>query len=231
MQVKLADKDVALLVMGYLQDRGWLSAMTAMEEESGFQMEDYGKELNFLRKLVLRGEWKNAEEFIRPLQSSVKEDYARVLFAVRKQQFLELLDDAESRPELPELVKVLKGLEELCSRSEFKELCFFLTLSDLREHGDYRSWTVSRGRYDTFQSMLKDLHPLYGSLPDPNSTRLHSGRRLQLLLERAVLHQASQVAGRNGEKLLDALAATGVTSIPLPVLHDVSPADFEADTM
>eukprot|EP00960_Hanusia_phi_P064401 765784-Hanusia_phi.AAC.2 len=228
MQVKLADQEVALLVMGYLEDKGWLSAMTAMEEESGFQMEDFGKELNFLRKLILRGEWKNAEDFIKPLQSSVKEDYARVLFAVRKQQFLELLDDVESRPELPELVKVLKALEELCSRSEFKELCFFLTLSDIREHGDYRSWTVSRGRYETFQSMLKVLHPLYGSLPDSDKTKLSSGKRLQLLLERAVLHQASQLSGRNGEKLLDALAVSGATSIALPVLQDVVPADFEA---
>ena len=40
----------------------------------------------------------------------------QVLFSLRKQQFLELLEKTEDRPELPKLVQVLKGLEGLCTQ-------------------------------------------------------------------------------------------------------------------
>ena len=37
---------------------------------AGLVTDDLGKELGFLRKLVLKGSWESAETFLRPLQVS-----------------------------------------------------------------------------------------------------------------------------------------------------------------
>jgi hypothetical protein len=231
-EVQFDERDVVVLVMEYLKSREHITSMVALEEETGHQAEDLGKELGFLRKLVLTGDWDAALSFLKPLQTSAPDDHRRVMFAVKRQQFLEKLESKDARPELPELVQVLKGIEQLCSGVEFKELCFFLTLSDIREHGEYRTWTVAKGRYSAFQSMLTVLHPLYGAAPERSkgtgSTETKS--RLVQLLERAVLQQAGSVTRRNGESALaTAGLETGSHTITLPLLRDVTAHDISAD--
>ena len=232
-EVQLSERDVVLLVMEYLKSREHITSMVALEEETGHQMEDLGKELAFLRKLVLTGDWDAALSFLTPLQTSAPNDYKRVIFTVKKQQFLEKLESKDARPELPDLVQVLKGIEPLCSGAEFKELCFFLTLSDIREHGDYRAWTAAKGRYAAFQSMLSVLHPLYrAAAPDVRDAGKPEGTsRLMLLLERAVLHQARTVTERNGQSALASVGLDGegqTHTITLPLLHDVTAHDISA---
>jgi hypothetical protein len=232
-EVQLDDRDVVVLIMDYLKSRELITSMVALEEETGRQSEDLGKELGFLRKLVLAGDWEAALSFVKPLQTSAPSDHTRVVFAVKKQQFLELLESKDSRPELPELVNVLKGIESLCSGAEFKELCFFLTLSDIREHGDFRSWTATRGRYATFQAMLTVLHPLYGAASTDSKaagTREDKSRLVQLL-ERAVLQQALTVKQRNGEPALNAEGLDEVHTIALPLMHDVTAGDISGEKM
>jgi len=231
-EVALDERDVVRLVMDYLKSCEHITSMVALEEETGYQSEDLGKELGFLRKLVLTGDWEAALSFLKPLQTSAPGDHKRVVFAVKKQQFLEKLESKDARPELPELVQVLKGIESLCSGAEFKELCFFLTLSDIREHGDYRTWTAAKGRYAAFQAMLTVLHPLYGAAaPERKAAGAAEDKsRLVLLLERAVLQQAYTVTERNGDNALAAAGLEGGThTIKLPLLddvtaHDISPA-------
>ena len=230
-EVQFDERDVVLLVMEYLKSREHITAMVALEEETGHQSEDLGKELGFLRKLVLTGDWDAALSFLKPLQTSSPADHTRVVFAVKKQQFLEKLESKDARPELPELVQVLKGVESLCSAAEFKELCFFLTLSDIREHGDYRTWTVAKGRYAAFQAMLTVLHPLYGAAPDRKFSK-DAKSRLLLLLERAVLQQARTVTERNGQSALAKVGLDGEEgphTIALPLLHDVTARDISVD--
>jgi len=233
LEVQFEERDVVLLVMEYLKSREHITSMVALEEETGHQTEDLGKELGFLRRLVLTGDWDAALSFLTPLQTSAPDDYRRVVFAVKKQQFLEKLECKDARPELPDLVQFLKGIEPLCSGAEFKELCFFLTLSDIREHGDYRAWTAAKGRYAAFQSMLTVLHPLYrAAAPDRKEAgKTEAKSRLVLLLERAVLQQARTVTERNGQPALASvgLDGEGAHTITLPLLHDVTAHDISAD--
>eukprot|EP00802_Teleaulax_amphioxeia_P007180 Tamp_07186.p1 GENE.Tamp_07186~~Tamp_07186.p1 ORF type:complete len:795 (+),score=198.64 Tamp_07186:32-2386(+) len=232
LEVQFEERDVVLLILEYLKSRQHITSMVALEEETGLQGDDLGKELAFLRKLVLTGDWDAALSFLKPLEASTPGDHARVVFAVKKQQFLEKLESKDARPELPELVQVLKGIEALCSAAEFKELCFFLTLSDIREHGDYRTWTVAKGRYAAFQAMLTVLHPLYGSWSTDQAACKDAKLRLLVLLERAVLQQARTVTERSGQT---ALASAGLESddgahvVALPLLHDVTARDISAD--
>lgn len=45
-------------------------ALTRRRWGAGLVTDDLGKELGFLRKLVLKGSWESAETFLRPLQVS-----------------------------------------------------------------------------------------------------------------------------------------------------------------
>lgn len=40
--------------------------MLALEEETGLNLFRYGKEISFLRALILEGQWNDVENFLKP---------------------------------------------------------------------------------------------------------------------------------------------------------------------
>jgi len=81
----------------FLKQRKMYEAMRAVEVEGKVSLDKYGQELMFLRSMVMDGQWDDVESFLQPLRSIAHSqpqagfDYERVLFEVRKQNFLELL--------------------------------------------------------------------------------------------------------------------------------------------
>ena len=69
-----------------------MKTMIAMEEETNVSLYRYGKEIAFLRQLILEGQWENVENFLKPAQIRSKIDFNTVLFEIRKQKYLELLE-------------------------------------------------------------------------------------------------------------------------------------------
>ena len=67
-----------------------------------------------------------------PLSSRPEFDINAVLFELRKQKFLELLDSRSLAPAVAELVDNLKELEAQCSREEFNSLCYCLTVDKVQ---------------------------------------------------------------------------------------------------
>jgi hypothetical protein len=55
-------------------------------------MNDYNREISFLRQLILDGHWNDAEEFIKPLKEHPKFEYSNCIFEIRKQKFLEMVE-------------------------------------------------------------------------------------------------------------------------------------------
>ena len=113
------------------------------------------QDLLFLRNLVLDGRWEDAQAFVKPFAAKPAAaeagfDVGKVMFALRRQKFLELLGGGEARPEVMELVDGLKQLEPHCSKEEFNNLCYCLTLTTLT--GELarglvpRAWDGSRWR-------------------------------------------------------------------------------------
>jgi hypothetical protein len=45
-----------------------------------------------LRQLILEGQWEDAENFLKPAQGRTGFDYNSLLFYIRKQKYLELLE-------------------------------------------------------------------------------------------------------------------------------------------
>eukprot|EP00282_Hemiselmis_andersenii_P034922 CAMPEP_0169458598 /NCGR_PEP_ID=MMETSP1042-20121227/17519_1 /TAXON_ID=464988 /ORGANISM="Hemiselmis andersenii, Strain CCMP1180" /LENGTH=189 /DNA_ID=CAMNT_0009570993 /DNA_START=65 /DNA_END=631 /DNA_ORIENTATION=- len=187
----LDDGDVLILIMDYLKRKQLMGTMCTLEEEAGIQSQEEIEELKTLKDLVLKGKWEEAESFLQVVEPAAKEQHNQALFVLRKQMFMELLDEGEKRPELGELVQVLKGLEELCDKAEFKELCFFLTLTDIRQQPELKHWTATGGRYTAYDAMSGILTPLFSSSAGASAARLPEGpNRLEEVLSRGVWHQA-----------------------------------------
>eukprot|EP00284_Hemiselmis_tepida_P007896 CAMPEP_0174916706 /NCGR_PEP_ID=MMETSP1355-20121228/1990_1 /TAXON_ID=464990 /ORGANISM="Hemiselmis tepida, Strain CCMP443" /LENGTH=217 /DNA_ID=CAMNT_0016161735 /DNA_START=15 /DNA_END=664 /DNA_ORIENTATION=- len=193
------DGDVLILIMDYLKRKQLMSTMCTLEEETGVQAQEEIEELKTLKELVLKGKWEEAESFLQMVEPTAKQQYDQALFVLRKQMFMELLDEGDKRPELGELVQVLKGLEELCDKAEFKELCFFLTLTDIRQQPEFKHWTATGGRYAAYDSMSGILTPLFSSPGAAPAARRPEGPcRLEVVLSRGVRHQADSIGAPHG---------------------------------
>jgi hypothetical protein len=57
------------------------------------------------------------------------------------ERYLELID---CKPDVEVLIKILKEIESLVASSVYKNLCFFLTLKNIKEHPDYSDWSVEK---------------------------------------------------------------------------------------
>ena len=151
--------------------------MLALEEESKQQLYEHGKEISFFRHLILDGQWEDAENFLRPLKMRVNFQYDSVIFELRKQKFLELLENQV--PDSTYLVSALKEIESMCSKETFHSLCYCLTLSKLNDHPDYQDWTVQKGRLECFEKAKAHLDLIYAQSTDGKKTQ--SGRLRKLI--------------------------------------------------
>jgi len=71
-------------------------ALVSLEEESGVYLFNYNREIMFFRQLILEGQWKDAEEFLMPLKEHSKFEYNTSIFHIRKQKFLEHVEQEVS---------------------------------------------------------------------------------------------------------------------------------------
>ena len=51
----------------YLKQNSLIQTMRSLEVESGMILDEYGRELQFLRSLLLDGQWKDIELFMEPI--------------------------------------------------------------------------------------------------------------------------------------------------------------------
>lgn len=87
------------------------------------------------------------------------------MLELKKQQYFELIN---SKPDVEVLIQLLKSIEQLTSPETYKNLCYFLTLSSIREHPDYVDWSIEKvqhqiiqeGRLDCFDRIATNLKTL-----------------------------------------------------------------------
>lgn len=170
----------------------YFSSMYELERESGVKLRSYGKEIDFFYEIVMEGRFEDVETFISPLLSRNQSIYNKVAYAVRKQEFLEKLENSND-PQLDELVKLLKDIEKVASSTEFNSLCSVLSLNKLTDHQDFASWTMISGRRSCFQESVKSLSEVYpiskletnevlcetGNMRSPKTGNLEVGRYFQ----------------------------------------------------
>lgn len=73
----------------------------------------------------------------------------------------------------------MADLQHVCSPSQFSSLRLFLTLDRLDEHPDYSNWSVSEGRWKTYNLIISLLGDI---IPQEPPTILDSAKALETLL-------------------------------------------------
>lgn len=66
-RLQISQKDVLLVIMDYLRDHNLLSSLYQLEKESQLSLFKYSSEVQFLRSLVLEGQWQDAEGFVKTI--------------------------------------------------------------------------------------------------------------------------------------------------------------------
>ena len=157
-------EDSLKIVLDFLKTQEYYKALIALEQESGTRLHSYGKEIDFLYDLLMEGRFDDAEKFISPLRSRSEFNYTRVLFEIRKERFLEALENSDS-PNLQDLVTDLKEIESLSNKEEFNNLCYCLSLNKITDHPDYTNWDIWRGRQSCFDHCLNFFSLIFPITP------------------------------------------------------------------
>ncbi|SPR00055.1 CTLH domain-containing protein [Plasmodiophora brassicae] len=224
MQLHIRHDEIILLILDYLKRHGCPEAMRCLERESMLTLETYGREVDFLRQLVLDGQWDDAHRFIEPLRDRANFDHRLVTFELRRQRFLELVDSQDLSSAVVELVEHLKALEDSCSKSEFNALCYCLTVGRLRDHPDYRFWSVHSARQQCFERIRTQFDAIY---PQSHVERQRADsmqpNRLVTALKHSILYQLSLAASKSGTAPAPDLTRT------FTVLRDIDDSSQKPD--
>jgi|LauGreDrversion4_2_1035121.scaffolds.fasta_scaffold483814_1 hypothetical protein len=93
MKINVKKSEIILMIMDYLKNENLDKTLVSLENESGLQLYEYNREISFLRHLILEGHWKDAEEFLKPLKDHPNFEYNGSIYEIRKQKFLEAVEE------------------------------------------------------------------------------------------------------------------------------------------
>lgn len=115
----------------------------------------YSREIEFFKKILLRGDFPEALTFIATFENRVDEkDYRKILLDLHRQKLYELIENPNEE-ELRALFE--KDLLHCCSEEEFQELFTCLTFRSVAEIEGMERWSVLKGRYECFESIIPYL--------------------------------------------------------------------------
>lgn len=166
-----------------------------------------------------------------PLANARGFDTNGVLFALRRQHFLELFSARQSRNDGPgslaasmnmsttnggsgvsvmALVNALRNLEGVSpTKLAYNSVCYVLTLSSVNEHADYQNWTPHLGRQQAWLAIKPELSKIFPPTVSPKLGSVNEAPHGQLL---KLLGQAAgaQALGRlaSDPRLLSSLPSS-----------------------
>ena len=169
-----------MVMLQYLKERGLIKSMISLEYETNIKLAQYGKEISFFRQLIIDGQWEDAENFLKPLKVRQHFNYNRSLYELKRQQFLEDIECCHSDElDIVGLLARAKEVQDKCTKDEFNTLCAYLTLPNLRDHPDFKNWSVEKGRIGCFENILELLKTVYPI--ESYGKRWNEGRLIELI--------------------------------------------------
>eukprot|EP00826_Nyctotherus_ovalis_P014840 TRINITY_DN14172_c0_g5_i1.p1 TRINITY_DN14172_c0_g5~~TRINITY_DN14172_c0_g5_i1.p1 ORF type:complete len:468 (-),score=123.66 TRINITY_DN14172_c0_g5_i1:790-2193(-) len=179
-KIILKSEEIIMIILQYLKDHGLTKTMIALESETNFKLTQYGKEITFFRQLIIEGQWEDAENFLNPLKIRQNFNYGRAIFELKRQQFLEDIEGCFSDElDIVGLLARANDLQDKCTKEEFNNLCSYLTLPNLRDHPDFKNWSIEKGRVECFENILKLLKTIYPI--ESHDSKIKSNRLFELL--------------------------------------------------
>ncbi|CUS10601.1 unnamed protein product [Tuber aestivum] len=129
-------EEITRIVIQSLVDLGYHRAAGVLEEESEYTLES--PEVSEFRDAVLQGQWNKAEELLFGLEINKDADVNALLFYMRQQKFLELLEVADVSKALhvlrTELTPLNQSVEKLHSLSS---LMMCISADDLKARAEW----------------------------------------------------------------------------------------------
>ena len=148
--------DAILLIMDFLYSQDLIDSLIAMEKETKLSIFSYNKELSFLRKLIIEGNWEESENFLLPLKSNSNFQYNSAIKLLKLQKLYETIETRCDNLNQEEIIKQLKDVKDFLKEEEFKDLINLLNKNSIKEIQEFNNWTVNRGRLKTFEK-IKEL--------------------------------------------------------------------------
>jgi len=153
--------DILRIIGTYLQSEGFVSASLTLQDEAQIKLQERSKTHDQVRhvfKLITRGEWAAISKLV--TKEILGRNNRRFLYAMHKQEYLELISRGENERALSYLYKKLKPLEAQSetqgNKSEFADLCYLLTCKSVHDAASFRNWDVTTAREklaEEFESM------------------------------------------------------------------------------
>ena len=124
LQAHLEESSVLQIILGYLEERGYISSMRCLEKETGISNSPSDDDLSYVRELVLDGRFEDVLRFLQPIIQS-----SSIIFQLKRQQFLERLQQGDSSTTslssaVVGIVQELRDLKSLCDKEEFNNLWY-----------------------------------------------------------------------------------------------------------
>ena len=124
LQAHLEESSVLQIVLGYLEERGYIYTMRCLEKETGISNSPSDDDLSYVRELVLDGRFEDVLRFLEPIIQS-----SSIIFQLKRQQFLERLSQGDSSTTslssaVVGIVQELRDLKSLCDKEEFNNLWY-----------------------------------------------------------------------------------------------------------
>ncbi|KAF6002752.1 hypothetical protein F1559_002846 [Cyanidiococcus yangmingshanensis] len=199
----LIQRDVLRMVRQYLEDHGYTLASMVLNDEANL-MEREARSQQWqarrVRGAILAGDWPEVE---RLCQKTPLKNLKVFLYALYRQQFLELVERHETEKAYAVLMKRLKPLEGHAPRgpAEFRDLCYLLTCKSVHEAHSAAiplslDWGGSQAGRELLAEQLtrlldveQDAELLFGSPEAGSQRRQVPPRRLERLLQQAFAYQ------------------------------------------
>ena len=152
--------EIQLLIMDYLYSTNLINSFIMIEQETKTSIFSYNKELSFLRKLIMKGNWKESENFLLPLKSNPLFEFSSAIYFLKLQKFFETTETDSSSYDQNEIELQLKDIRNYTTEEQFKEVLNLLNKNSIKEDPKYKNWTVNRGRLKTFEK----IRELFGNI-------------------------------------------------------------------
>ncbi|KAG6770776.1 hypothetical protein POTOM_026470 [Populus tomentosa] len=175
-EMSALSKDLVLFISQFLDEEGFKETARMLERESSYYFN-----MKFFEDMICSGDWDEAERYFSCFTKLSDNRFSmKVYFEIRKQKFLEAMDNKDCAKALDILVKDLKTFvpynEEL-----FKEMTLLLTLNDIRDHESLSMYSDAGSARKVMRVELKKLieaNPLFSEKLEFLNVASHWLRRL-----------------------------------------------------
>eukprot|EP01135_Chromosphaera_perkinsii_P008304 Nk52_evm1s1253 gene=Nk52_evmTU1s1253 len=172
-------EDIIRMIIQYLQNEGYVQSNMVLQDEANVKFAEHRaleNQMKRMKKAILEGDWQEVEKLCSRYSFKNQKVF---LYAVYRQQYLELIEKREYQKAFTYLTKRLKPVESVASHAEFMDLCYLLTCRSVQDSPAFRFW---EGIGPSRESLIEQFqHILDSDIAPTDSSHLEPDRLLHLL--------------------------------------------------